>query len=487
MATTPLARPLSRTQRFRPYYAPSEVLELIQLQAYMRVPVGEGSWERKQMSLVRIQQMRQVAIGFIERVGMRLGFPRRTIATAQSCWHRFHLHHPLKDFAYQDVSLAALLVASKLHDTLKKLREIQIAGSQVNQIVQGGNGLGEGDPQALEAHRPRLIAIERLLLQSLSFNFNLHRSLDPTLTENLPQTDLFTAIVRLCLSLGTGKRFAKLVFVLGVDLGRTTVGLSWPASVCAEGLVWLAKVLWEGQGEEVVLEEGWAIGQVEDHTEIAQALILIFLYLLPSPNLIATLQSTTGIRTSANSPSFSPSSFPSPIENTRIGLVGSAGMGMGGLSEKDKALRLMGLPMTLALGLSARNERVAVAAGGGGGGRSALFEKRVKTMNAFEVVPLTEEQWQKVQIRLRGRFVEAQRSRVQSRARGREWRGVKEGEREVEEYKLERGRKDLEREERERGRKEGLVSAVGGVNVPSEEEEREREKLSRPGSILYQF
>ncbi|KDE03288.1 hypothetical protein MVLG_06218 [Microbotryum lychnidis-dioicae p1A1 Lamole] len=384
--TSTAVAPLCQTHRFRPYYAPSEVLQLIQLQAYLRVPVGEGSWERKEMSLVRIQQMRQVAMGFIERVGMRLGFPRRTIATAQLCWHRFHLHHPLKDFAYQDVSLAALLVASKLHDTLKKLREIQIAGSQVNQIVQGGNGLGEGDPQALEAHRPRLIAIERLLLQSLSFNFNLHRSLDPTITENLPQTDLFTAIVRLCLSLGTDKRFAKLVFVLGVDLGRTMVGLSWPALVCAEGLVWLAKALWEVEkGEEVVvLGEGWAMGQVEDHTEIAQSLIQVFLYLLPSPNLIATtLQSTPSSSLIPNSTthspasSFSPSSF-SPIENTRAGLgLGSMGlgaggglgsMGMGGLSEKDKALQLMGLPMTLALGLSTRNERVAGGGGGGGEG-----------------------------------------------------------------------------------------------------------------------
>lgn len=91
--------------------------------------------------------------------------PRRTVATAQMLYHRFHLHFPLKAFAFhvsshsliswlsglmrrpikQDVSLAALLVASKLEDTLKKLREIQIAGWQIINIVEGGLGTGEGD------------------------------------------------------------------------------------------------------------------------------------------------------------------------------------------------------------------------------------------------------------------------------------------------------------------------------------------------------
>ena len=66
--------------------------------------------------------------------------PRKTIATAQNLYHRFHLFFPRKDFLYhvstpfnslshraecrQDVSLAALYVSTKMHDTLKKPREI---------------------------------------------------------------------------------------------------------------------------------------------------------------------------------------------------------------------------------------------------------------------------------------------------------------------------------------------------------------------------
>lgn len=69
--------------------------------------------------------------------------PRRTIATAEALYHRFHLFFPRKDFQYyvclhyqcthhglthhdhvQDVALAALYVSTKQHDTLKKPREL---------------------------------------------------------------------------------------------------------------------------------------------------------------------------------------------------------------------------------------------------------------------------------------------------------------------------------------------------------------------------
>jgi CTD kinase subunit beta len=69
--------------------------------------------------------------------------PRKTIATAQTLYHRFHLFFPRKDFSYyvrpsslarslgisisqpfQDVSLASLYVSTKMHDTLKKPREL---------------------------------------------------------------------------------------------------------------------------------------------------------------------------------------------------------------------------------------------------------------------------------------------------------------------------------------------------------------------------
>ena len=83
----------------------------------------------------------------------------------------------LKRALFQDVAVASLLVSSKLEDTLKKLREIQVAAYQIKAAQEGlGNALLEPDPSLLEADRARLIGIERLILETISFNFNLRSS-----------------------------------------------------------------------------------------------------------------------------------------------------------------------------------------------------------------------------------------------------------------------------------------------------------------------
>ncbi|KAI9604605.1 hypothetical protein KEM48_002358 [Puccinia striiformis f. sp. tritici PST-130] len=52
---------------------------------------------------------------------------RRTIALVLSLYQRFHLFFPFSEFNLHDVLIAAVWLASKLEDTLKKLMEIQLA------------------------------------------------------------------------------------------------------------------------------------------------------------------------------------------------------------------------------------------------------------------------------------------------------------------------------------------------------------------------
>ncbi|GAA5992522.1 hypothetical protein JCM10908_000862 [Rhodotorula pacifica] len=283
--------PLAVVRTFRAYYSPLELHNLVHLQAQHH---GHGQ-PNKLLSDHRIELYRQLAAGFIERVANRLGFPRRTIATAQKLYHRFHLHFPLVDFPYHDVSLAALLVASKLEDTLKKLRDIQIAAWQVGNLLEGGNGIGEGDPAAQESHRPHLIGIERLILQTICFNLNLHRPLGPapsplpssssahtadsnnddllalatTTVEagSLTTGDGFKTLFRLAASIpslplplrtplststsistSTGdepplKSLTRLAFLLLTDLHRTIAPLSFPPHTCAAACIYLAGFL----------------------------------------------------------------------------------------------------------------------------------------------------------------------------------------------------------------------------------------------------
>lgn len=186
--------PLSISKAFRPFYSPFELVHLVRIQALQR---GD---DPRNFSDAKVEFWRQLACGYIERVGGRLGLsvlpldlpwrkrlliavlspvcsPRRTIATAQTLYHRFHLHFRQKEFGYQvsrvhstcrwnadpvppqDVSLAALLVSSKLEDTLKKLREIQIAAWQINNILEGGPGTADGDT-TVRTFPPSLVSLD---------------------------------------------------------------------------------------------------------------------------------------------------------------------------------------------------------------------------------------------------------------------------------------------------------------------------------------
>lgn len=156
-AQSPSQIPASSSKYHHPYFTPAEVEYLSEKQ-------------RGKLSVTQEERVRQNACGFLEALGARVGLcvlshlsdlillethihvysPRRTIGTAQNLYHRFHLFFPRKDFHYyvcsflntslelvphfvssKDVSLAALYVSTKMHDTLKKPRELLAASYAV--------------------------------------------------------------------------------------------------------------------------------------------------------------------------------------------------------------------------------------------------------------------------------------------------------------------------------------------------------------------
>jgi CTD kinase subunit beta len=86
-SSTPSAQPASSVKHHYPYFTPSEVESLSEKQ-------------RGKMSLYQEERIKISAASFLEALGIRMGFPRRTIATSQSLYHRFHLFFPRKDFNY---------------------------------------------------------------------------------------------------------------------------------------------------------------------------------------------------------------------------------------------------------------------------------------------------------------------------------------------------------------------------------------------------
>ncbi|KAI0927262.1 hypothetical protein AcV5_007841 [Taiwanofungus camphoratus] len=204
-----------------PYFTPAEVEQL-------------SDKQRGKLSISQEEKLRQQSCGFIEAVGAKIGFPRRTIATAQNLYHRFHLFFLRKDFNDNDISLAALYVSSKMHDTLKKPKEILMVAYVVRfpeLAAKSRSIMGEieMDAATVEHDKQRLLAVERLILETICFNF----------TSRMP----FPYVIKIGRAFGATKKLTKLAWRLTIDSHRTVVNLEYPPHVIALGCLYLAALL----------------------------------------------------------------------------------------------------------------------------------------------------------------------------------------------------------------------------------------------------
>ena len=109
-------------------------------------------------------------------------------------YHRFFLFYSLKEFAPLDVALASLFVASKMEDTLKKLKELVPIALQLRAAAVDPHT--ELDEQVIEKERHRVLGIEKFILQTICFEFNY--------------PDIFPIVIKLCKSFqGEGSRICS--------------------------------------------------------------------------------------------------------------------------------------------------------------------------------------------------------------------------------------------------------------------------------------
>ncbi|KAL1667449.1 cyclin-like protein [Schizophyllum commune] len=217
-------QPLSSSKYHLPYFSPSEVTIL-------------SAKQRGKFSIHQEERQRQNACSFLEAMGGRIGFPRKTIAMAQLLYHRFHLFFPLKDFIYTDVALAALFVSTKMQDTLKKPRDLLAVSYAVRfpelaaktKHPTGEIDIDTMDPAIVEQDRQKLLAIERLLLETICFNF----------TSRL----CFPYVIKIAKRLAASKNVAQLAWRLSIDSHRTLIPLQYPPHTVAMGSIYVAALL----------------------------------------------------------------------------------------------------------------------------------------------------------------------------------------------------------------------------------------------------
>ncbi|KII90962.1 hypothetical protein PLICRDRAFT_551362 [Plicaturopsis crispa FD-325 SS-3] len=294
---SPSQLPASSSKYHHPYFTPAEVDYLSEKQ-------------RGKLSATQEERVRQHACAFAEAVGAKIGFPRRTIATAQNLYHRFHLFFPRKDFGYQDVVLASLYVSTKMHDTLKKPRELLSVAYAVRpelaSKVRSHNGEINLESEAVEHDRQRLLAVERLILETICFNF----------TSRMP----FPYVIKIGRAFGASKKLTKLAWRLAVDSYRTLTPIKYPPHVVALGGLFIASLLSSFEqpktdeppgyrssheiAEELSMRGSWESkfqAQIEDLEEIAHCVI----------DLLIQAAENTSVDTSPRTPS-SPGPHPAP-------------------------------------------------------------------------------------------------------------------------------------------------------------------------------
>jgi CTD kinase subunit beta len=210
-------------------------------------------------------------LGFLQALGSRIGFPQRTIATAQLLFLRFHLFFSPSEFLPHEVAIACTVVASKIQDTPKKPKEVVLsswalrfpemvrstpnvkatatnksisdtnASTPQSHITQLGLGIiseSDVDAAAVEKERKRAVSIETLILQSITFDFNVHVS------------ESFRLSLKICRSWNLDKEFAKLSWQITADCHRTYAPISYPPSTIALGSIYCATLLRQRASKE---------------------------------------------------------------------------------------------------------------------------------------------------------------------------------------------------------------------------------------------
>ncbi|KAJ2852281.1 RNA polymerase II C-terminal domain kinase beta subunit [Coemansia brasiliensis] len=166
----------------------------------------------------------------VKKVGRSLGFPCRTISTAQLLVHRVHIFQPSASFSKyssSDLGAACLLVAAKMEETIKKLRDILTH----SYLLFTKSEDSEFEPQSVptsvtDKMRASVLSAEQFILDAIGFDF---RTTHPHL--------LYTKLAKMS---GVSNQIALSGWLILSDTFFTTLPIQYPAVVMAAGSLALA-------------------------------------------------------------------------------------------------------------------------------------------------------------------------------------------------------------------------------------------------------
>ncbi|KAI8646307.1 cyclin-like protein [Parasitella parasitica] len=255
---TAITTGISFKRQFKPYFTKRQLATLFSLKK-------SGTFAAKE------NIARHTYCKFIQDVGKKLGFPQKTISTSQALYHRFYLYYSIRDYAPQDISVTCIFVASKIEETLKKLKDIIVAVHSVKYPDKK-----ELDPEQISDERRRkIINYEKLLLETLCFDFQLRHPYEYVVK--------FIKWIQAFQPALDSKKLAKKAYSLAVDSYKTIVCIEYPAHTIAAGCIYLASRLLKDEDESfqgLSTTEPWDqhfLSRMEDIEDVSQQILDLYI------------------------------------------------------------------------------------------------------------------------------------------------------------------------------------------------------------------
>ncbi|KAG1146631.1 hypothetical protein G6F37_011932 [Rhizopus arrhizus] len=255
-SNTAITTGLSYRRHYRPYYTKRQLLALGNIRRL-------GSLAAKETSA------RYSSCKFMQDVGRKLGFPQKTISTSQALYHRFYLYYSIKDYSPQDISIACLFVASKIEETIKKLKDIFVAVHSVKYPDSK-----ELDPEQISEDRKRkILGYEKLVLETICFNFQLRHPYEYIIK--------FTKWIKDIQPSLDDKQLAKKAYEMAVDSYKTSLCIEYPPHTIAAGCIYLASLFLTEQNESFKVQsplwDQWFLSRMDDIEDVAQQILDLYI------------------------------------------------------------------------------------------------------------------------------------------------------------------------------------------------------------------
>ncbi|XP_009413690.2 cyclin-T1-2 isoform X1 [Musa acuminata AAA Group] len=149
---------------------------------FSKEEIEKNSPSRKDgIDLRKESQLRMSYCSFLRDLGIRLGLPQVTIATAIMFCHRFYLHQSHAKNEWQIVATVCMFLASKADETPCGLDRIVVVAYETMHKRDPAAARRVRQKDFFEKQKALILIGERLLLSTLRFDFNIQHPYRPLL------------------------------------------------------------------------------------------------------------------------------------------------------------------------------------------------------------------------------------------------------------------------------------------------------------------